>query len=172
MTPQTDALELLSADHRNAMQLCHALAALRAPAGSDAEKFDLVKRLCLLQHIHGRLEVEILYPGVRASIGDGVLVDQAQADDWALKDLIADVGTMQPADTDYDHWVELLCQAVAHHVNQQEEWIFPRVRRAGINLAGLGQDIAQRRHELLAQGLSLRARLASEDEAGDPVGHQ
>lgn len=172
MTLQTDAVELLSADHRSAMELCHALTALCASGASGAEMLDLVTRLCLLQSIHGRIEVEVFYPGVRAPIGKGVLLDQAQADDWVLKDLIAEVGAMQPADARYVQHIETLCRAIAHHAAEQEELIFPRVRQAGIDLGALGAEIAQRRQELLAQGLSLPAWLASEDEAGDPVGRQ
>jgi hypothetical protein len=172
MTAQADALELLSADHRGAMALCHALAALRARGASGAEMFDLVTRLCLLQRVHGRIEIEVFYPGVRAPIGKGVLLDQAQADDWVLKDLIADVLAMRSTDAGYGQGVETLCRAIAHHVTEQEEVIFPSARQAGIDLAALGVEIAQRRLELLAQGLSEGARLAAEDEAGDPVGRQ
>lgn len=172
MTFQSDAIELLSADHRSAMELCHALTALCARGASGAEMLDLVTRLCLLQSIHGRIEVEVFYPGVRAPIGKGVSLDQAQADDWVLKDLIADVAAMQPGNAGYARQIEALCQAIAHHVTQQEEEIFPSARRAGIDLQALGAQLTQRRKELRAQGLSLPAWLASEDEAGDPVGRQ
>lgn len=174
MTPHhpPDAVALLSADHQAVTELCHAFRALQARGAGDAEKLDVVARLCLLQSIHARVEGELFYPGVRMPIGKGVLLDQAQADDWVLKDLIADVVAMQPADVGYDRKVESLCQAVAHHSSQQEEAIFPPARHADIDLAALGKEILERRNELLAQGLTMRQRLACEDEAGDPVGRQ
>jgi hypothetical protein len=154
-TPQ-DAIELLDADHRCAKALFDEFAQLSRHKPGGGKRKALAEKICMELSIHMRLEEEIFYPPVREAMGDDDLLDEAEVEHAGAKDLIAQILAMKPGDALYDAKVTVLGDYIAHHVRQEGEEMFPRVRKSGIDLAALGQKLRERKLELQAVPEALR----------------
>jgi hemerythrin superfamily protein len=151
-----DALEFLEAEHVAARQLFDAYRELSGNKASGGRRKALAEQICLQLTIHARLEEEIFYPQVREAIRDDDLMDQAQVEHAGARDLIAQILSMHPSDELYDAKVTVLGGYVDHHIAQEREQLFPKVRKAGLDLDALGHALARRRQELQAVPEALR----------------
>jgi hemerythrin superfamily protein len=146
-----DAIELLTADHREVKALFKAYDKLvKAEAGSD-EKQTIALQICTALTAHATAEEEIFYPAAREVLGeDEDLVDEADVEHASAKDLIAQIEAGSPDEDDlYDAKVKVLGEYIDHHVKEEEGEMFPKVRKSDVDLEALGADLAARKAELL-----------------------
>jgi hypothetical protein len=146
----TDALVLLRTDHDRAMALFRAFAALKGKRDADRRKGVLVEQICHLLTLHGKLEDEIFYPALRSAIDNDDLIDEADIEHAVARELIGQLDIMAPGDDYYDATVKVLGEQIEHHVAKEEGDMFDAARRAGIDLAILGRQLAARRQQLEA----------------------
>jgi len=78
------------------------------------------------------------------------MLDEATVEHASAKDLISQVQEMEPGDDLYDAKVTVLGEYIEHHVEEEEEEMFPKVRKLKLDLDALGAEMAARRDELLA----------------------
>ena len=167
----SDAISLLTQDHEAVMQLFSAFRALaRSEEPAEVEKAALAEQICMHLSVHAQVEEEIFYPAVRESSDDHAVMDEAEVEHATAKDLVADILSMHTADALFDATVIVLGEYVDHHVKQEQREMFPKAKKAGIDLAGLGAEIAARKQALLVEYGGQTARLRWEDEDADPVG--
>jgi hemerythrin superfamily protein len=147
-----DAIELLKADHAEVRKLFKQYDKLAESEGSDAERQTLAEQLCTKLTVHTQLEEELLYPAARGVLEDDAdLVDEATVEHASAKDLIAQIRAMQPGDDLYDAKVKVLGEYVDHHVKEEEGEMFPKLKKAGLDVVQLGEEIAVRKTELTAK---------------------
>jgi hypothetical protein len=68
--------------------------------------------------------------------------------------LIAQIESGEPSDEFYDAKVKVLQEEIEHHVEEEEkpkEGLFAQTREADVDLKALGERLAARKEELLAQ---------------------
>ena len=82
---------------------------------------------------------------------DEDLLDEAEVEHASAKDLIGQIQSMQPDDDLYDAKVTVLGEYINHHVEEEEGQMFPKARRAKVDLAGLAEQLKQRKQELMSQ---------------------
>ena len=58
---------------------------------------------------------------------------------------------MNPSDKQYDAIVMQVQEATDQHVHEEENDLFPRVQESDMDLQALGEQIAQRKEEVLAE---------------------
>jgi hemerythrin superfamily protein len=169
---QTDAIEMLKADHRRVEGLFDKYQQARR----RAEKSKLAQQICLELTIHAQLEEEIFYPACREHVDDPLL-DEAQVEHDTAKILITEIAMGSPtADPFFDAKVKVLGEYVRHHVEEEEksaESIFAKAIEGGVDTAALGRRLMARREELmeqfdeellLPQPKALHVTLAQEEE--------
>ena len=61
------------------------------------------------------------------------------------KELIAQILDMEPTEDLFDAKVKVLSELIDHHVQEEEGEMFPKARKAGLDLEQLGQHIAERK---------------------------
>ena len=160
MTARTeDALDLLEADHRAAGQLFQQYRELAAHDAPEARRKALAEQICMELTIHAKLEEELVYPLVREAIRDDDLMDEAEVEHASARDLIVQILSMDPHEERYDARVRVLGEYIGHHVKEEREQMFPKVRASGIDLARLGERLRVRRAELQAVPEALREDL-------------
>lgn len=146
-----DAIELLETDHEDVKVLFADYEELVADGASAEERARLARQICNALIAHSTVEEEIFYPAARDAIDQPELLDQAAAEHDSAKALIAQIQRMDPSDSDYDRTVMQLQDAIDDHVHEEENELFPRVQESEIDLQSLGEQIAQRKDELLAE---------------------
>jgi hemerythrin superfamily protein len=145
-TPK-DAIALLKADHEAVSQLF----AEYEKARSVPNKKALVAEICTALGVHVQIEEEIFYPAVKAALKDKVLVPEATVEHAGVTDLIAQLESDETDGEMYDAKVKVLSEYVKHHVKEEHDEMFPKVKSSSLDLVDLGERMAARRDELLAQ---------------------
>ena len=142
-----DAIALLKADHKAVSQLfvdyekTHSLATKKA----------LVADICQALSVHAQIEEEIFYPAVKAALKDKLLVPEATVEHAGVKDLIAQIEGVDPDGEMYDAKVKVLSEYVKHHVKEEQNEMFTKVKASSLDTLELGARMVVRKDELLAQ---------------------
>ena len=148
-TDQQDAIALLKQDHRTVEELFDKF----EKASGDGRKQKLAEEICLELSVHAAIEEEIFYPACEGKV-DEELLKEAYVEHDGAKVLIADIqaGSGQ-SDEFFDAKVKVLQEQIEHHVEEEEkrmEGMFSQARKAGLDMDALGEQLAQRKAELLA----------------------
>jgi hemerythrin superfamily protein len=150
MAAGQDAIALLTADHREVSEMFEQFEQLGDRATTSKEK--LKDKICKALIAHTTIEEEIFYPAVRAAkVEEGEdMVDEAIVEHASAKDLIKQLQEMQPGDDLYDAKVKVLSEQIEHHVQEEEKEMFPKAKKAGLDLLALGQEMTLRKQELMS----------------------
>jgi hemerythrin-like domain-containing protein len=156
------AIELLAADHREVESLFERYE--QEKEGDEDARKTLAERICGELKVHTQVEEEIFYPWLRDHLEDEdmSLVEEAQVEHNGARDLIEQIEAAGSIDAEYNAKVKVLGEYVKHHVNEEENGIFPKVRDEQEALDELGQEISSRKEELREE-LGLEA--AGDEEA-------
>lgn len=143
-----DALALLKADHQEATELYRQFFKAR----SAARKTEIAGQLCLALSVHMRIEEDIFYPALQEAFKDQAdgkqLIPEARVEHASLKRLITEVESA-PENVEFEARVQVMCEYTRHHVKEEETEVFPKARKAGLDLTDLGEKLARRRLDLL-----------------------
>ena len=148
---RTDATALLERDHADVKKLFKQYEKLADADADGQDRQALAEQICAMLTVHATIEEEIFYPAARAAEVEEDLLDEAEVEHASAKDLIAQILSMSPDDELYDAKVKVLGEYVDHHVQEEEGEMFPKCRRARMDLAGLAQALAERKSELMAE---------------------
>jgi hemerythrin superfamily protein len=150
-TRRPDALALLKADHAEVKKLFKAYQKLADKNAEASERQALAEQICTMLTVHAQIEEEIFYPAARDVLGDDVdLVDEADVEHESAKDLIAQIQSGQPDEDHYNAKVKVLGEYIDHHVQEEENEMFPAVKEAGLDTRSVGQQLSERKQTLMA----------------------
>lgn len=150
----SDAVALIKQDHRRVEQLFERF----EKAGSASQKQQLVRQICLELNTHALIEERIFYPACRGKVEDDLL-DEAQVEHDGAKELIVELQQGSPSDRFYDAKVTVLSEYIKHHVAEEEkagDGILDAAQKAGVDMAAIGQEIADQRDDLQAEAANTR----------------
>lgn len=139
----TDAVKLLKQDHREVEDLFETFEKAR----SKDRKTELAKKICDALRVHMQVEEEIFYPACRGIVDDDQLDEGVVEHDSARK-LIAEIEKMAPGDDLYDAKMTVLSEQVDHHVEEEEDEVFPTVKKSDLDLVSIGEQMRRRKAEL------------------------
>jgi hemerythrin superfamily protein len=143
-----DAITLLIEDHEHVKSMFEEYEGLGDRAHASKKK--LATQICTELTKHATAEEEIFYPAVRAAGKDKEdLVDEATVEHASAKDLIAQIMDMEPTEDLFDAKVKVLSELIEHHVKEEEGEMFPKARKAGLDLMTLGAQIAERKAQIV-----------------------
>jgi hemerythrin superfamily protein len=152
---KTSALTLLEADH---LFVAGLFEEYENSKDDEALKTEFAKQICRALTIHGTVEEEIFYPAAADALEDDEeaeeLIDQAETDHGSIDDLVAEIEEALgngEVDDALDDRLKGLSDLVQHHVEEEEAELFPAVKKAGLNLDELGEEMRRRKEELQAE---------------------
>ena len=141
-----DAITLLKDDHHRVEQLFRRFE--KAGDRAYVEKRDIVDRFTEALAIHAAIEEQLFYPAVRATVpGTEDIALESLEEHHVVKWVLSELDHMAPQDERFDAKVAVLIENVRHHVREEEDDLFPRVRdELGRNaLNDLGDAMAEAR---------------------------
>jgi hypothetical protein len=139
-------LELLEQDHREVEEWFDEYDELKE---DDNRKGQLAEKICLALKVHAQIEEEIFYPQAREATKDNDLIDEALVEHATVKKLIGEIEAMEVNEELYDAKMRVLGEMVKHHINEEEEELFPELAKMDLN--AVGKEIAERKEELMSE---------------------
>jgi hypothetical protein len=154
---QPNAIALLEADHRQVSEWFEQFESTR----SQERKQKLAQQCCQALKVHTRIEEEIFYPAFLEATGEEDIHHEAEVEHEGAKRLIAEIESSGPDDDYYDARVKVLSEMIKHHVNEEEkrDGMFAKARKSDLDLKVLGEQLAQRKAELMG-------RAAADEDSG------
>ena len=132
----TDAIVLLKADHKDILKAFKDFE--KAGENAHATKGKLVDRIIELLTVHTYIENEVMYPRVREllpEVEDDVL--ESYEEHHVADLLVVELAAMKPDAERFDAKTTVLIENVRHHIEEEEQEWFPKVRE------GLGRKALQ-----------------------------
>lgn len=132
----TDAIVLLKQDHKQIRKLFRDFE--NAGDGAEKQKGQLVKKIIELLTVHTYIENEVMYPRVREllpDLEDDIL--ESYEEHHVADVLVSELFAMKPGDERFDAKTTVLIENVTHHIEEEEQDWFPKVRE------GLGRKALQ-----------------------------
>ena len=159
-----DALQLLTADHNRVRGLFKRFQA--AEGENDAQAARLATMIFEELLVHTKIEEEIFYPTV-TKLNDEIheLVTEGVEEHHVVDKLMAEVRGLSPSDEQWAAKIKVLIENVEHHAEEEEQEMFPQVRKAMDNdaRAELGQRMEARKAQLGAPTAADKEALSTEE---------
>ena len=146
-----DATLLLTRDHAEVKKLFKQYEKMADAEADGEERQALAQQICAMLTVHATVEEEIFYPAAREAEVESDLLDEAEVEHASAKDLIAQIESMGPDEELYDAKVKVLGEYIDHHVQEEEGEMFPKCRKADMDLADLAMQLAERKAELMEE---------------------
>ena len=143
-----NAIDLLKQQHREVEKLFKKI----EKAGPD-EKEQLFDELADSLAVHAAIEEQHFYPATKDARTEELL-QEAVEEHLSVKRIIADLLEMEPDDAQFDAKIKVLQEQVEHHVEEEENELFPKVRKSHSKdeLEDLGVLMEQTAEELKSLG--------------------
>lgn len=138
-----DFVTLLTEDHRRVERLFKEFDQSADPA--------VAGEVCMELTVHAIVEEEMLYGLYSAEVDDAGAAE-ARAEHQEAKDLIAQIQSLEPGSDDLVTTMTKLKTTVLHHVDEEEQRMFPKLAARLPEIAGpLGDAMAARKVDVEAQ---------------------
>jgi hemerythrin superfamily protein len=140
-----NALDFLEQQHRQVEQLFSEMKSAR----TSPQKRRILGELAKALAIHTRLEETLFYPAVFGDKTEETLRESVE-EHLVAKRILADLMKMEPSDPQFMGKIAVLEESVSHHVEEEENTLFPQVRKeCGDDLDVLGASLQKRNRELM-----------------------
>ena len=136
-----DAIVMLKADHKEVRALFREF---QKSSTTPARKEAIVEKVIELLTVHTYIESEVMYPRVREllpDLEDDIL--ESYEEHHVADVLVMELSGMSPSDERFDAKTTVLIENVQHHMDEEEQDWFPKVRE------GLGRKALQEIGEAL-----------------------
>lgn len=147
MPQPMNAIDLLTQDHRTVDALFEEFES----ASGTSRKVTIANTICDELTVHATIEEEIFYPAALGALkkDDADLIWEATVEHGTLEGLIAVIRNHDGSDDAFEAHVTVLKEYVQHHVKEEENEMFPKVRATRLDLDALGMQLAERKEALM-----------------------
>ena len=138
-----DAIVILRADHKEVRAL---FSEFEKASTTKPRKGTIVKKVIELLTVHTYIENEVMYPEVRRllpDLEDDIL--ESYEEHHVADVLVMELSSMKPGDERFEAKTTVLIENVRHHMQEEEQDWFPKVRDGltRTQLRGLGDRLLE-----------------------------
>jgi hemerythrin-like domain-containing protein len=144
-----EAIDMLKQDHDKVTKAFKEFEKL--DRGDTETCQQLVMTVCEDLKVHTTLEEEIFYPAVREAIDDDDTMNEAAVEHETAKMLIDQLENMQADDPNFHATFTVLGEYVKHHIEEEEDEMFPAARKSGLDFDSLAERMRERKEELVGE---------------------
>jgi hemerythrin superfamily protein len=137
-----DVTKMLEADHRKVERLFDEI----EEAEGDARQ-PLIDELATSLQAHMELEEAVLYPAMGTVTGDE-MVQEGNAEHELARKSLQDVLRMAPDEPGFGAALEATKAGISHHVEEEENEVFPKLRKNGSVLEEIATPFMHKRAEV------------------------
>ena len=139
-----NAIDMLKAQHRLVEKLFEAI-----KGAKGGEKRELFFELADSLAIHTTIEERHFYPAIKAKQTEDILLESLE-EHLAAKRTLADLLVTDVGDETFDAKLTVLEEQISHHVEEEEEEMFPKVQKLldADQLEGIAQEMTATATEL------------------------
>jgi hemerythrin superfamily protein len=119
-----NAIDLLMSQHREVEERFSEFQA----AEDEDECEEAFQQIADQLAMHAEIEEKIFYPACKAKATEDQLRESLE-EHLAVKRLIADLVALDPKDEQFEAKMDVLKEQVEHHVEEEENTLFPKVRK-------------------------------------------
>jgi hemerythrin superfamily protein len=120
-----DIFELIKIDHRKVEELFSQIEGTK-----DSKKLDqYFKQIYSELNLHSQVEELTFYPTMRDHEGTEELLEEAEQEHTEVKVLLEQMKSLEPGSSEFKAKIKELKEAVEHHVQEEENEVFPKVRQ-------------------------------------------
>jgi hemerythrin-like domain-containing protein len=158
-----DAIEFLTEQHREVEKLFEEFEG--ASDGAKKTRSRLCQKVSDALAVHAAIEEKIFYPATKSARTEDLL-QEAVEEHLSAKRIIADLVLRDEIDEQAEAKMSVLKEQVEHHVEEEENELFPKARRLldAARLEELGEEMERLAAELRQEGAP---RMQVPDETGD-----
>jgi hemerythrin superfamily protein len=157
-----NAIKLLKQQHREVEALFKQLEKARSSRPRRKAFEQIADKLA----IHATIEEKHFYPSVKRQATEEILLEAVE-EHLGVKRVIADLLELDADDLTFEAKAKVLKDLVEHHVEEEEETLFPKVQKLikADELAAIGEEMQATMEELLDNGSPRKAVPAETERA-------
>ena len=141
---QPEAIAMLIQDHQKVQKLFKQF----EKTENEEERSRIVEEACADLTVHTQLEEQVFYPAVRRALDEADLIDEAEVEHDVAKDLIEKLKGMKARNGEFSATFTVLSEYVLHHVEEEQNELFPAARKTDLDFNALAEEMKQRKKEL------------------------
>jgi hemerythrin superfamily protein len=124
-----DAITLLKEDHKAVKRLFRQFE--RSGDGASAKRAALAEKIIEELSVHAAIEEQLFYPAARAAVPDALdHVLESLEEHHVVKWVLSELEDLEPTDERFKAKMTVLIENVEHHAEEEENELFPKVRKA------------------------------------------
>jgi hemerythrin superfamily protein len=156
------ALGILHRDHEEVEKMLKAF-----ENAKGQEQLELALRICMELTVHAMLEEQSFYPLI-VDMGDEFkdMVLEAHEEHRQVKELIGMLEGSRPTDERFEPRMKVLMDDVLHHVQEEEQQLFPRLKKQvdKARMEGWGMELERAKMRLMQEhsGMPQEQRMTEE----------
>jgi hemerythrin-like domain-containing protein len=145
------AVQLLEQQHREVEDLFEKFENAGEKARKTKEK--LCREISDKLAMHAEIEEKLFYPESKVEATEEILRESVE-EHLSMKRILADLLETEVTDEQFEAKMKVLKEQVEHHVEEEEQELFPKVRKALSNdeLEDLGERMEELAEEIMSQG--------------------
>ena len=141
-----NAIELLKSDHDKVDRLFQ-----KVKATEESEHKALFEKIKEELEIHTHIEETIFYPKIKEEPELEDIVLEGIEEHHQAKIFLRELSALAEDSEKFEPKLKVLMEDITHHVQEEEGEMFPKCRKADMDLADLAMQLAERKAELMEE---------------------
>ena len=138
--------EMLKEDHDKVKKLFEDF-----ESAEGRERGEIAKTAIQELEIHADLEERLIYPAIRAELDDADMMNEAVEEHHLVHVLIAELKKLKSGDEKFQAKFSVLSELVKHHIQEEEDEMFPKAEACDIVWESLEATVLKRKETLMAK---------------------
>ena len=159
-------IKMLKDDHEKVGKLFKKFEKLKKT--EDDSRYELVEEACKALEVHAAIEEQHFYPAAYSAVSEGDkeddMLDEAEVEHTHIKEIVAELKAKAEDDPLCDAKFKVLGEYVTHHVKEEEEELFPKLKKFKEVFEGVYEQMVELRTQMEAGGTAILT--TSDNRAG------